>query len=285
MTRLAKFARPATSLVIYAILSALIVVPFLSFLAMSFFSMEGITINRTPTMGNFLRAFTDPVMVAVFWRTILLCGAIAFVTTLIAYPVAVFINGLQGVARYVLLTATTAPLILSYVMKIYAFRSILGGNGLLNRMLLATGIIDTPSSFFVFNLNAVFLVLAVLLAPFAILPILLSLEKIPAALSEAAADLSASRWTIFRTVTVPLSRPGIATALSFTFIMSIGDFVTPQMVGGPNGFTFGRIIYSQFGLAFNWPFGAALGVLMAAVIVVVLALAMRLGRVPGGASR
>ena len=133
MSRLAKFARPATSLVIYAILSALIVVPFLSFLAMSFFSMEGVTINRTPTMGNFLRAFTDPVMAAVFWRTILLCGAIAFVTTLIAYPVAVFINGLQGVARYVLLTATTAPLILSYVMKIYAFRSILGGNGLLNR--------------------------------------------------------------------------------------------------------------------------------------------------------
>jgi len=285
MTRLAKFGRPASSVLIYAVLSALIILPFLSFLAMSFFSMDGVTINRTPTMLNFYRAVTDPVMMTVFWRTVLLCGAIALVTTLIAYPVAVFIDGLQGVARYVMLTAITAPLILSYVMKIYAFRSILGGNGILNRMLLATGILDAPSNFFVFNLNAVFLVLVVLLAPFAILPILLSLEKIPASLSEAAADLSASRWTAFRTVTLPLSRPGIATALSFTFIMSIGDFVTPQMVGGPNGFTFGRIIYSQFGLAFNWPFGAALGVLMAAVIVIVLAMAMRLGRVPGGAAR
>jgi len=285
MTRLAKFGRPASSVLIYAVLSALIIIPFLSFLAMSFFSMDGVTINRTPTMLNFYRAVTDPVMMTVFWRTVLLCGAIALVTTLIAYPVAVFIDGLQGVARYVMLTAITAPLILSYVMKIYAFRSILGGNGILNRMLLATGILDAPSNFFVFNLNAVFLVLVVLLAPFAILPILLSLEKIPASLSEAAADLSASRWTAFRTVTLPLSRPGIATALSFTFIMSIGDFVTPQMVGGPNGFTFGRIIYSQFGLAFNWPFGAALGVLMAAVIVIVLAMAMRLGRVPGGAAR
>ncbi len=285
MTVLSGLARPTASLAVYAVLSVLIVVPFLSFLAMSFFSVDGVTIVRTPTMVNFHRAFTDPVMMTVFGRTVLLCVGIALVTTLIAYPVAVFINGLQGGARYVLLTLVTAPLILSYVMKIYAFRSILGGNGLLNRMLLATGLIDTPSNFFVFNLNAVFLVLVVLLAPFAILPILLSLEKIPASLSEAAADLSAGRWTTFRTVTLPLSRPGIATAVSFTFIMAMGDFVTPQMVGGPNGFTFGRIIYSQFGLAFNWPFGAALGVLMAAVIVVVLALAMRLGRIPGGAGR
>ena len=285
MTRRTGLARPAISLGVYAILGALIVVPFLSFLAMSLFSVNGVVIDRSPTLANFARAASDPVMRSVFWRTILLCSGIAVVTTLVGYPVALLIAGLRGVARHVVLTAITAPLVLSYVMKIYAFRSILGGNGLLNRLLMGAGIIDAPSNFFVFNLNAVFLVLAVLLAPFAILPILLSLEKIPPALAEAAADLAASRWTIFRTITLPLSRPGIATALAFTFIMAIGDFITPQMVGGPSGFTFGRVIYSQFGLAFNWPFGAALGVLMAAVIIVVLALALRLGRVPGGAGQ
>lgn len=280
-----SLTRPATSLAVYGVLGALIVVPFLSFLAMSLYSVSGVVIDRSLTLANFARALGDPVMMGVFWRTILLCGGIALVTTLVGYPVALFIAGLRGRARYGLLTLMVAPLVLSYVMKIYAFRSILGGNGLLNRLLMGAGIIDAPSTFFVFNLNAVFLVLAVLLAPFAILPILLSLEKIPAALAEAAADLAASRWQIFRSVTLPLSRPGIATALSFTFIMAIGDFITPQMVGGPNGFTFGRVIYSQFGLAFNWPFGAALGVLLSGVIILVLALALALGRVPGGAAR
>ena len=278
-------ARPLISLAVYAVLGALIAIPFLSFLAMSLFSVEGVQIDRSLTLENFSRALHDPVMIGVFWRTILLCAGVSLVTTLVAYPVALFLSGLHGWPRHALLTAITAPLVLSYVMKIYAFRAILGGNGLLNRVLIGAGLIDTPSSFFVFNLNAVFLVLAVLLAPFAILPILLSLEKIPASLTEAAADLAAGRWHIFRTVTLPLSRPGIATALSFTFIMAMGDFITPQMVGGPNGFTFGRVIYSQFGMAFNWPFGAALGVLMSGVIVLVLALALRLGRIPGGAAR
>lgn len=275
-------AWPVAGLLVYGVLGALIVLPFASFLAMSFFSVDGPRIVRIATLANFQRALGDPVMISVFLRTVLLCSGIALTTTLVALPVALFIAGLTGAARNLLLTAVTAPLILSYVMKIYAFRSILGGNGLLNRVLIGLGVIDTPTTLFVFNLNAVFLVQTVLLAPFAILPILLVLQKIPPNLAEAAADLAAGPWHRFRTVTLPLCRPGIATALSFTFIMAIGDFITPQMVGGPNGFTFGRIVYSQFGLAYNWPFGAALGVLLTGVIVAVLGIAFVLGRVPGG---
>ena len=111
------------------------------------------------------------------------------------------------------------------------------------------------------------------LIPFAVLPIFLSLERIPKALRHASADLGASNAQTFWRVTVPLSLPGTLSAMSFVFVLAIGDFLTPQMVGGQSGFTFGRIIYSQFGTAFNWPFGAALSVILAAVVII----AIRLG--------
>ena len=120
---------------------------------------------------------------------------------------------------------------------------------------------------FVFNLNAVLLTLTVLLIPFAVLPIFLSLERIPQALRHASADLGASSAQTFWRITLPLSLPGAVSATSFVFVLAIGDFLTPQMVGGQSGFTFGRIVYSQFGTAFNWPFGAALSVILVAVVV------------------
>jgi len=146
---------------------------------------------------------------------------------------------------------------------------------------MAIGLIDTPSMLFVFNLNAVLLTLTVLLIPFAVLPIFLSLERIPQALHHASADLGASGAQTFWRVTLPLSLPGVASAMSFVFVLAIGDFLTPQMVGGQSGFTFGRIIYSQFGTAFNWPFGAALSVVLAAVVILAIGIGGRFGRQRG----
>jgi spermidine/putrescine transport system permease protein len=162
------------------------------------------------------------------------------------------------------------PLLMSYIIKIYAIRSLLGSNGFLNRILTTLGLIDQPLTFLIFNLQAVMLTLSVILLPFAILPIFVALEKIPRNILEASADLGASSWQSFRDVILPLSLQGIAIGASFTFVLALGDFVTPQMVGGQSGFTFGRIIYSQFGLAFNWPFGSALSVLMLIVVLVVI---------------
>ena len=112
-----------------------------------------------------------------------------------------------------------------------------------------------------------------LLLPFAILPIFVALERIPRSLFEASADLGGSAWATFRRVVLPLSLPGALIGASFTFVLALGDFVTPQMVGGMSGITFGRIVYRQFGLAFNWPFGAALSVILAVVVLAVLWLA------------
>jgi spermidine/putrescine transport system permease protein len=202
---------------------------------------------------------------------------VAVLTVIIAYPVACLIARLSGSAKYMMLLAVVIPMLMSYVIKIYAIRAILGGNGLINRALIASGVIETPITLFVFNMNAILLTLTVLLIPFAVLPIFLSLERIPPSLLEASADLGASATYRFLTITLPLSLPGVAAAASFVFVLAIGDFLTPQMVGGPSGFTFGRVIYSQFGTAFNWPFGAALAVILSVVIITALAIGNLLG--------
>lgn len=276
--RQAKGWRLAIAILAYGLPLIFIVTPLLSFLTYSFFWVEGGELHYEPTLRNYTRFFTDNIFVPVLWQTCLLCLAVAVLAVVIGYPVAFRLVTLSGRRKYVLLMLVLVPLLMSYIIKIYAIRSILGGNGFLNRFLVWAGLIDQPLTFFVFNLNAVLLTLTVLLIPFAILPIFLSLERIPRNLIEASTDLGASNWQTFWRVILPLSLPGVMAAASFVFVLAIGDFLTPQMVGGPNGFTFGRIIYSQFGAAFNWPFGAALSVILALVMTAVIAFGRRFER-------
>ena len=262
----------------YGVPLLFIVLPLLSFLAYGFFHLENGNVDATPSLANYIRFFTDAIFIPVLWQTCLLCFAVSALTILFGYPVAFLLANLQGRRRHVLLLMVIVPLLMSYIIKIYAIRSILGGTGLLNRFLIWSGVIDHPLTLFVFNLNAVLLTLTVLLIPFAILPIFLSLERIPKSLIEASTDLGASGLQTFCRIVLPLSLPGIVSAATFVFVLAIGDFLTPQMVGGQSGFTFGRIIYSQFGTAFNWPFGAALSTILGIVVVAVIMLGNRLER-------
>lgn len=255
-----------------------ILMPLALFLTYSFFSVDHGEIVRTLTLANYTRFLTDPVFLPVFRNTCLLCLSVAVICVLLAYPAAYFLAMLKGRWRYTLLMLMLVPLLMSYVIKIYAIRSILGLNGFLNKTLVAIGILREPSTLFVFNMNAILLTLTLLLIPFAILPIFLALERIPSVLLRASDDLGASGLQTFLRITLPLSLPGVASAASFVFVLAIGDFLTPQMVGGINGFTFGRIIYSQFGMAYNWPFGAALSVVLALVVIAAMLLGERYGR-------
>lgn len=260
-----------------------ILAPLASFLVYSLFWVQGTDIHYDLTLVNYRRFFTDEIYVPVLRQTIVLCLEVAALGILFGYPVAYFLSSLKGRKKYTLLMLLLVPLLMSYIIKMYAIRAILGGNGFLNKALIALHIIDQPLTFFVFNLNAVLLTLTVLLLPFAILPIFLSLERIPKNLLEASADLGASNWQSFFRVILPLSIPGMISAATFVFILAIGDFLTPQMVGGQNGFTFGRIIYSQFGFAYNWPFGAALSVILTALVTCAIAIGFRFGGRRAGA--
>lgn len=262
----------------YGVPLVFIVLPFASFLAYGFFRLDNGDVSHVPSLANYTRFFTDTIFVPVLWKTCLLCLGVSALTILFGYPVAFLLANLKGQRRHILLLMVVVPLLMSYIIKIYAIRSILGGTGLLNRFLLWTGLVDQPLTLFVFNLNAVLLTLTVLLIPFAILPIFLSLERIPKSLIEASTDLGASGLQTFFRIVLPLSMPGVVSAATFVFVLAIGDFLTPQMVGGQSGFTFGRIIYSQFGTAFNWPFGAALSTILGIVVVAVIMLGNRLER-------
>lgn len=256
----------------------LIALPLAGFLAYSLFRVEGSEIVHEPGLANYARFFGEGVFLPVFLRTCLLAVEVAGITVLVGYPVAIWLASLDGRRKLLIVLAFAVPLLMSYIIKIYAIRAILGGQGWLNRLLLWSGAIATPIEALLFNLTAVLITLSVLLLPFTILPIFVALERIPRGLFEASADLGAPAWATFRHVTWPLSRRGVLIGASFTFVLALGDFVTPQMVGGMSGITFGRIVYSQFGLAFNWPFGAALAVIMTVTVLAVLWLASTLGR-------
>jgi spermidine/putrescine transport system permease protein len=275
------FYTVVVTLLAFAMPVFFILVPLTIFLGYSFFSVDHGEINYTLTIANYVRFFTDPVFLPVFWNTCVLCLSVAVLCVALGYPAAYFLTLLRGRWRYVMLMLLMVPLLMSYVIKIYAIRSILGQNGVLNTMLVGLGILDQPSTLFVFNMNAILLSLTLLLIPFAILPIFLTLERIPQVLLRASDDLGASGLQTFLRITLPLSVPGIASAASFVFVLAIGDFLTPQMVGGVNGFTFGRVLYSQFGTAFNWPFGAALSVALAVVVIAVILFGEHFGRQKG----
>lgn len=256
-----------------------VALPLTAFLAMSFWRIEGAVIVPDWTLANYVEWWSNEIYPRVFRGTLWLAAQVMLISLLVGYPVAWFVWRRTGFVRWLLLLLVVLPLFLSYIVKLYAIRSLLGPSGFVNVVLLGLGLIDRPSTALLFNQTAVLVTMALVYLPFAILPIFLSLERIPRRLLRASADLGATPWQTFRHIVLPLSLPGTIAGGLFAFILAMGDFVTPQMVGGTTGFTYGRVIQSQFGMAFNWPFGAALAVVLLATSLIVILVAARLQRV------
>jgi spermidine/putrescine transport system permease protein len=250
-----------------------ILLPLGAFLVSGFWRVEHSHIVRDLTLKNYAEFFANPLYWTVFIRTMLTALSVMVVCVLLAYPVAVFVLLLPQRAQFPALVVITMPLLLSYIIKIYAIRSILGQRGFLNQGLLALGLIDAPSKAFLFNQNALIGTLSIVLLPFTVLPIFTSLRQIPPSLLQASADLGAGIGSTFRRVVLPLTLPGIVSGAVFTYVLALGDFVTAQMVGGPNVFSFGKIIFSEFGLAYDWPMGAALATILLVACVLLIAVA------------
>lgn len=255
-----------------------VLAPLAAFLVYSFWRVENNQLVADFTLANYLEFFRNEIYPRVFVGTLKLAGQVMAIGLLLGYPVAYFIWRRRGRWRYALLLVSVVPLFMSYIIKLYAMRSILGLNGFLNKALVAVGLLDAPSMALLYNQRAVLVTMAVVYLPFAILPVFLSLERIPVGLLNASADLGARPWKTFRHVVLPLSLPGTIVGGLFVFILAMGDFVTPQMVGGTVGFTYGRVVQSQFGMGFNWPLGAALAVVLLLVVLVVIGLAGVVGR-------
>jgi spermidine/putrescine transport system permease protein len=255
-----------------------VLLPILSFVLVSLWTLKDGQIVQELTLDNYRAFFTDASYLPVYLSTVLLALEVTAVNIAVAVAVALYIFRRSARVRFVLLMTFVLPLFMSYIIKVYSIRGILGQRGLLNEGLMALGLVEAPIEALLFSRTAIFIALAVIYLPFAILPIYLALDRIPPNYLAASADLGGGTWDGLRYIVAPLAIPGVALAAVFTFVLTLGDFVTPQMVGGTQGFTFGRIVYSQFGLALDWPLGSALAVilLMTTLLAVGLAgLAMR----------
>ncbi len=256
----------------FIVVVLLILVPLASFLSYSFFTVDGLEINHELSLANYNEFLIGEIYINTLIRTIFLALIVMSSCIILGYPVAYFLARYAGRYRYIILLMLIIPLFMSYIIKIYMMRSILGYAGLINKVLKMFGLIDKPLEFFLWNQNSVIITLVVILLPLIIIPTFTSLEKIPSNIIEASFDLGCKPFQAFKYVIFPIGFPGLVVGSIFVFILALGDFVTPQLVGGTSGFTFGKIIYSNFGMAFNWPFGAALASILLFISVIIIIL-------------
>jgi spermidine/putrescine transport system permease protein len=243
---------------------------------------DGSLLGTGASLGNFVTIVTDPLYVTVALRSIAIAGFVTIATVITAYPVAYYLAFHAGRHRSLLLFLVTLPFWTSYLLRVFAWKIVLAYNGVLNSFLTGTGLLSEPSLAFLNTPAAVVITLAHAYAPFAILPIFVALETMPKSLVEAAADLGARPFTAFRRVILPFSMPGVLAGALVVFVPTVGDYVTPAMVGGPSSTMIGSMIQAQFGKANDWPFGAALAVSMMLMILVLILLVRFADRKFGG---
>jgi spermidine/putrescine transport system permease protein len=210
------------------------------------------------------------VYLKLFWKSVKLSLIVSTIIVLLAYPLAYYL-ALSGTKRkYILLLLLIAPFLTSYLLRVLAWKVILGNQGAINTFLFWTGLRspDHPLSQLLYSRFAVMLVLGYIWLPFVALPIFVSLESLDRRLLEAASDLGASRLQAFRRVTLPLSLPGVVAAFLFVFIPTLGEFVTPSLVGGASGYLYGNQIVDLFSTGFpDWETGSVLAIFLLGVVV------------------
>jgi spermidine/putrescine transport system permease protein len=254
----------------YALLSPTMVwmlvalaIPLAILVTLSFWTQasNSLDFDRSFSLKNYIVFFEKPIYLKLLLKSVKISGAVTLATVLLAYPTAYFIAFKVKTNKLVWLILITVPFWTSYLLRVFAWKVVLGFNGVINSGLMTLGVIEAPLEFILYNPMAVVITLAHAWAAFAILPIYVSLEKIDRSLLEAAADLGEGPVMSFLRVTLPLSMPGVIVSSLLVFIPTTGDYVTPNLVGGPTGIMIGNIVVSLFGNANNWPLGATTAVM------------------------
>ena len=250
---------------------------------LSLWSQNYLELDRTFRLDNYIEATSEPLYQLLLTRSIIISGIVTICTVILAYPIAYYVAMFGGKAKSLLLLLITIPFWTSYLIRIFLWKVILGYNGVINGSLMGMGIIEEPLTFILYNANAVVLTLAHAWAPFAILPIYVSLTKIDKSLLEAARDLGDNAFQRFIRVTLPLSMPGVIAATLVVFIPTVGDYVTPKLLGGTDGLMIANMIQVQFGKANNAPLGSALAIISMFTVGIIsigfVLLSRKIGRV------
>ena len=267
---------------------ALLLAPLASLLLRSFWTQHGFEIDPTFTLKNYWALiapsreptywggipfpFENPAYAIVIVKSLLISFAATVAVIQIAYPMAYFLAFRVTHHKVLWLIIITIPFWTSYLLRVFAWKIILGYNGVINSGLTWLGVIEKPLEFLLYNPLSVVITLAHAWVAYAILPIYVSLEKIDRSLLEAATDLGDRPFERFLHVTLPLSLPGVIASTLMVFIPTVGDYVTPSLVGGPTGVMVGNTIQSLFGQRNDGPLGAALSAVVMLIVTLIVCL-------------
>ena len=256
--------------------SVFLLIPYALLFCYSFWAVSQGQIVRHWSVQNYLELLHTRVYLAVLLRSMKIAGMVMGFTLLLGYPLAYYLSIYALRRKDLLYQLVIIPLWVSYLVRAYAWKTILGSDGVLNTSLQYLHLTRHPVEFLLYSPFAVVLTLTHIYTPFAFLPIYAALEHVPRSLIEASHDLGASRWQTFVKVVLPLSMPGVLAGATFAFVLSLGDFLAPLLVGGPSGIMISNIVVTLFGAAFDWPLGAAISLCMLVLIVTILSTTERL---------
>jgi spermidine/putrescine transport system permease protein len=217
--------------------------------------------------------FGGSIYMRLFWKSIAMSLGVSVFVTLLAYPVAYFLAFCTTKRKFVLLLVIIVPFLTSYLLRVLAWKVILGDSGVINSFLVSIGVREPgdPVQWLLYGPFAVMLVLGYAWIPFVTLPMFVALDNLDRSFLEAAGDLGASRMRTLWRVTLPLSRAGIIAGFVFVFIPTIGEFVTPSLIGGPNGYMFGNAINDLFTRGLDWQTGSVLAMFLLIVVAILMA--------------
>ena len=224
-------------------------------------------IVRNWNLQNYLQLIRNPIYLTVLFRSMRIAATVTLLALVLGYPLAYYVSFHAAKRKDLLYQLVIIPLWASYLVRGYAWKTILGSDGVLNGFLQYLHITQRPVEFFLYSPFAVILTLTHIYTPFTFLPVYASLEHVPRNLIEASHDLGASPWSTFRRVVPPLSLPGVLAGATFAFVLTLGDFLAPLLVGGPSGIMISNIVVSLFGGAYNWPLGAAISLCLLLLVV------------------
>lgn len=252
-------------------------VPLILLISYSVWRLEAFDIVKEFSLVNFKTIVTNAAYRTIILRTVLTALGVTAIDAIIALPLGYFIGCYAGRYRTLLTLLVILPLWSSYLVRVFAWKIILGYNGVLNTALMSLGILTEPSQIFLYNQFSTTLTFVHVWLPFMILPVITAFERLPKNLLEASADLNAPPLTTFRRIILPLVMPGVLAGSINVFSLTMGDFITPSLVGGPSGIMLGNVISSQFGVSYNWPLGAAFALVVMLIVFTGLAIVLKRG--------
>ncbi len=256
-----------------------LLVPYALMFAYSFWSLSPTqTVVHSWNFANYRELLSHEVYRQTLLRSAWIAARVMIFSLLLGYPLAYLLSFHAGVKKNLLYQLVIIPLWVSYLVRAYAWKTILGTDGVLNTSMQYLHLTNHPLQFLLYSPFAVVLTLTHIYTPFTFLPVYAAMEHIPRNLVEASHDLGASQIQTFWRVILPLSIPGVLAGATFAFVLSFGDFLAPQLLGGPSGIMISNVVVSLFGAAYNWPLGAAISFCMLALVVGLLWLSERLER-------